>query len=403
MINDLLDGYREHIVDAHKQPLFLLLVGFIVSFVGIRFSVRMIRAQVRWWPGNITPGGLHIHHMVFGLGFLLVGGIGVFATNGGHPWIDWFGLCFGIGCGLVLDEFALILHLDDVYWSEQGRKSVDAVVLVLLGTALLLTGYVPLGVVPGQTSATGEGRWGLVAVISVNALVSMVALVKGKMWTGLLGIMVPGLAWVGAVRLARPGSPWARWRYRSRPRRMQRAVRRERRLHARADVARTWLFDLIAGAPDKVPAHHTATHRVAERMAARATAHLDVQHARALARARPPPDRPGRPAAGVRRPSVRRGDPGAVRPLPPPAAAAPAAAPTGLTVGPRPGCGPARAANRRSASVPARSWCRIVDLPRRAVAARTTASTECPSTARSTAARSGRSARSAFPVPGRSR
>ncbi|MEW1907119.1 hypothetical protein AB0442_01485 [Kitasatospora sp. NPDC085895] len=284
MINDLLDGYREHIVDAHKQPLFLLLVGFIVSFVGIRFSVRMIRAQVRWWPGNITPGGLHIHHMVFGLGFLLVGGIGVFATNGGHPWIDWFGLCFGIGCGLVLDEFALILHLDDVYWSEQGRKSVDAVVLVLLGTALLLTGYVPLGVVPGQTSATGEGRWGLVAVISVNALVSVVALVKGKMWTGLLGIMVPGLAWVGAVRLARPGSPWARWRYPSRPRRMQRAVRRERRLHARADVARTWLFDLIAGAPDKVPAHHTATHRVAERMAARATAHLDVQHARALAR-----------------------------------------------------------------------------------------------------------------------
>ncbi|WP_431679330.1 hypothetical protein [Kitasatospora sp. KL5] len=279
MINDLLDGYREHIVDAHKQPLFLLLVGFIVAFVGIRFSVRMIRAQVRWWPGNITPGGLHIHHMVFGLGFLLVGGIGVFATNGGHPWIDWFGLCFGIGCGLVLDEFALILHLDDVYWSEQGRKSVDAVVLVLLGTALLLTGYVPLGVVPGQ-----DTRWGLVAVISVNALVSVVALIKGKMWTGLLGIMVPGLAWVGAVRLARPGSPWARWRYTGRPRRMQRAVRRERLLHARADLARTWLFDLIAGAPDKVPAHHTATHRVAERMAARATAHLDAQHARGLAR-----------------------------------------------------------------------------------------------------------------------
>jgi hypothetical protein len=222
--------------------------------------------------------------MVFGLGFLLVGGIGVFATNGGHPWIDWFGLCFGIGCGLVLDEFALILHLDDVYWSEQGRTSVDAVVLGLLGTALLLTGYVPLGVVPGQSSPMEQGRWGLVAVISVNALVSVIALLKGKFWTGLLGIMVPGLAWVGAVRLARPGSPWARWNYTTRPRRMQRALRRERRLHTRADRARTWLFDLIAGAPDKVPAHHTATHRVAERMAARATAHLDAQHARALAR-----------------------------------------------------------------------------------------------------------------------
>ncbi|WP_405012669.1 hypothetical protein [Kitasatospora sp. NBC_01539] len=283
MISHLLDGYREYIVAAHKQPLFLLLVGFITAFVGIRVSVRMIRAQVRWWPGNITPGGLHIHHMVFGLGFLLVGGIGVFATNGGHPWIDWFGLCFGIGCGLVLDEFALILHLDDVYWSEQGRKSVDAVVLGLLVTALLLTGYVPLGVVPGQ-SAVEAGRWGLVAVISANALASVVALLKGKLWTGLLGIMVPGLSLIGAVRLARPGSPWARWRYASRPRLRHRAVRRERRLHGRADRARTWLFDLIAGAPDKVAPHHVATHRVAEKMAARATAHLDAQHARALAR-----------------------------------------------------------------------------------------------------------------------
>ncbi|HEY1156359.1 MAG TPA: hypothetical protein VGE95_08750, partial [Arthrobacter sp.] len=208
MIEDLLDGYRTHIVAAHKQPLFLLLVGFISSFVFIRFSVRMIRAKVRWWPGNITPGGLHIHHMVFGLGFLLLGGIGVFATSGGHPWIDWFGLCFGIGCGLVLDEFALILHLDDVYWSEQGRKSVDAVIIGILVTGLLLIGYVPLGVVPGE-----DTRWGLVAVISFNALASIVALFKGKMWTGLLGIMVPGISWVGAVRLARPSSPWARWRY----------------------------------------------------------------------------------------------------------------------------------------------------------------------------------------------
>ncbi len=278
-IDSLLDGYQRHIVDAHKQPLFLLLVGFILSFVGIRFSVRMIRAEVRWWPGNITPGGLHIHHMVFGLGFLLVGGIGVFATNGGHPWIDWFGLAFGIGCGLVLDEFALILHLDDVYWSAQGRKSVDAVIFGILFTALLLTGYVPLGVVPSQGT-----RWGLVAVILVNTLVSVVALLKGKVWTGLLGIMVPGLSWIGAVRLARPSSPWARWRYTTRPRRRARALRRERLLHRRADRARTWLFDLIAGAPDKVPAHHTATHRVAEQMAARATAHLDAHVARSLAR-----------------------------------------------------------------------------------------------------------------------
>ncbi|MFJ9840873.1 hypothetical protein ACIRYZ_10445 [Kitasatospora sp. NPDC101155] len=275
----LLDGYREHIVNAHKQPLFLLLVGFITSFVFIRFSVRMIRAQVRWWPGNVTPGGLHIHHMVFGLGFLLVGGIGVFATHGGTPWINLFGLLFGIGCGLVLDEFALILHLDDVYWSEQGRKSVDAVIFGILFTALLLIGYVPFGALPGE-----ETRWGLITVISVNALASVISLLKGKMWTGLLGIMIPGLSWIGAIRLARPSSPWARWRYKPRSRRRARALRRERLLHRRADRARTWLFDLIAGAPDKVSANHPAAHRVAERMAARASAHLDAHAARALAR-----------------------------------------------------------------------------------------------------------------------
>ncbi|MBD0690434.1 hypothetical protein, partial [Streptomyces sp. CBMA123] len=262
----MLDSYREHIVNAHKQPLFLLLVGFITSFVFIRFSVRMIRAKVRWWPGNVTPGGLHIHHMVFGLGFLLVGGLGVFATYGGTPWIDWFGLAFGIGCGLVLDEFALILHLDDVYWSEQGRKSVDAVIFGILFTALLLIGYVPFGALPGE-----DTRWGLITVISVNALASVITLLKGKVWTGLLGIMIPGLSWIGAIRLARPSSPWARWRYTTRSRRRARALRRERLLHRRADRARTWLFDLIAGAPDKVPASHPAAHRVAERMSARAT------------------------------------------------------------------------------------------------------------------------------------
>ena len=278
-MSTLLDSYREHIVNAQKQPLFLLLVGFITSFVFIRFSVRMIRAQVRWWPGNVTPGGLHIHHMVFGLGFLLVGGMGVFAAYGTPPWIDWFGLLFGIGCGLVLDEFALILHLDDVYWSEQGRKSVDAVIFGILFTGLLLIGYVPFGALPGE-----DTRWGLITVISVNALASVITLFKGKVWTGLLGIMVPGLSWIGAIRLARPSSPWARWRYTTRSRRRARALRRERLLHRRADRARTWLFDLIAGAPDKVPANHPAAHRVAERMAARASAHPDAHAARALAR-----------------------------------------------------------------------------------------------------------------------
>lgn len=55
-------------------------------------------------------------------------------------------MLFGIGAGLVLDEFALILHLDDVYWSEDGRKSVEIVVLTAALVALMLGGFLPFGV-----------------------------------------------------------------------------------------------------------------------------------------------------------------------------------------------------------------------------------------------------------------
>ncbi|MFD2284481.1 hypothetical protein ACFSUJ_35500 [Streptomyces lusitanus] len=129
-----------------------------MSFVCIRFSVRMIRAEFRWWPGNITPGGLHIHHMVFGLGFLLVGGIGVFATNGGHPWIDWFGLSFGIGCGLVLDEFAPDPAPGRRLLGRAGPQVGGRGDLRHPDHRLLLTGYVPLGVVPSQQTPGGWSR-----------------------------------------------------------------------------------------------------------------------------------------------------------------------------------------------------------------------------------------------------
>ncbi|MHA6762238.1 hypothetical protein [Streptacidiphilus sp. PAMC 29251] len=263
-------GYQHHIQDPGKQPLFLVLVGFIGSFLFIRFSVRMIRREARWWPGNVTPGGLHIHHVVFGLFFLLLGGIGAFATAGTHPWLDIFGLLFGIGCGLVLDEFALLLHLEDVYWSEQGRKSVDAVIIGILFTGLLLVGYLPLGVTPDSNP-----RWGLIGIICANALFTVATLLKGKFWSGMLGIMVPGVSWISAVRLARPNSPWARWRYTGRPRKYARARRREARWHRRADIARQWLFDLIAGKPTPAGARPTRAHLLAERMAERVAARLE--------------------------------------------------------------------------------------------------------------------------------
>ncbi|MFI0720002.1 phosphatidylglycerol lysyltransferase domain-containing protein [Streptomyces sp. NPDC021224] len=243
----LSDAVRVHISGTGgRTPLFLLLAGLLGSFLFIRFSVRMIRRGVSWWPGNVQPGGLHIHHVVFGQIMMIVGGVGSFAVHGGPLAHDILAVVFGAGCGLVLDEFALVLHLEDVYWREEGRRSVDAVILAVCVIGLLLIGQAPLGGYVGGTSWTTY----LIAAVLLGFVV--LCLAKGKVWTGLLGVMLPFLAVVGALRLARPGSPWARWRYGSRPRRMARAERREERIHRRLVAWKTRAMDAVAGAPSPV-------------------------------------------------------------------------------------------------------------------------------------------------------
>ena len=69
------DAYRDGIVDTGREPQFLFLVAFLVTFGFIRTSTHMIRAGVSWWPGNVsTKGGTHIHHMVFGIITIMVVG-----------------------------------------------------------------------------------------------------------------------------------------------------------------------------------------------------------------------------------------------------------------------------------------------------------------------------------------
>jgi hypothetical protein len=230
---------------VHADALLWLWVAFIVSFGFIRFSTRMIRAQVSWWPGNVSVGGRHIHHVVPGVILVCAAGIASFTGAGGSGGVRYASaVVFGVGAALMLDEFALILHLRDVYWSGEGRSSVDAVILAVAATGLVLAGATPFGV-GSRTNGTG---WVLAGAVVINLVFVSVALLKGKVWTGLLGIFVPLLACFGAVRVGRPGSPWARWRYPPGSARLARATRRETR--------RTWLIrlkerlqDLVAGRP----------------------------------------------------------------------------------------------------------------------------------------------------------
>jgi len=247
------DWFQAQIVHPGRLPLFCFFVAFIVGFGFIRLSVRLIRAQVRWWPGNISAGDTHVHHVVFGVVLMSIGGVaGIAAPASPVPWRAVPAAVFGLGTALVLDEFALVLHLRDVYWSNEGRLSVDAVFVAAGVTCLLLLGVTPAGVgavLPRTAGAAAE----LVVTVVVLFCLATVTLLKGKFWTGMFGLFVPLLFFVGALRLARPNSPWARWRYRGRPAKSAKAYRRDRRLRAPAIRWKNRIQDLLAGGPSPLP------------------------------------------------------------------------------------------------------------------------------------------------------
>ncbi|MBF6325628.1 membrane protein [Nocardia cyriacigeorgica] len=245
----------DDVIAQGRLPLLCFLLGFILGFLMIRVSVRLIRAQVRWWPGNLRAGDTHIHHMVFGVILVLTSGIGMISTfdDGSSATGALLAALFGVGAALVLDEFALIYYLRDVYWEEQGRTSVDAVFVALAVTGLLLLGFHPLWLLDindfrHDPSAAARALVVLFAV--VNLILAAIVIAKGKIWTGLFGMFFLPLLVVGALRLSRPGAPWARWRYGDRRRLMYRAIVRERRYRRPVIRAKIFVQDLVAGKPD---------------------------------------------------------------------------------------------------------------------------------------------------------
>lgn len=256
------------VIDHGRLPLLCFLLGLLAGFLLIRLSVRMIRADVKWWPGNITPGGQHIHHVVFGIVLMLLAGIGLIAVyvDGSEPVGAALAAIFGIGAALVLDEFALIFYLRDVYWSEQGRTSVDAVFAAVAFTGLLLLGYHPLELLSPADFRADPDPWvrGTLAVLALaNLALGVIVLLKGKIWTGLLGLFVLPILVLAAVRLSRPSAPWARWRYTTRPKKMERALRREKRWRRPIIRAKIYLQDAIAGKPSIVHAREATEDELA--------------------------------------------------------------------------------------------------------------------------------------------
>jgi len=236
-------GYEVHVYDAGREPAFLLLVAFILTLAGTRFYTRM--ARTRGW-GSAHIGDVHVHHLVPGVVMSLIAGGLAVGIEPSEPWVALLAIVFGAGAALVLDEFAMLLHLDDVYWTTEGRSSIDACLaaVAFLGLAILAT--LPLPTDAGSDRLARVLGDGLIALVACFVVVTVV---KGKLKLGLLGIVFAPLAIVGAVRLAKPSSIWARRLYPQGGRRLRRSEARSESRAERWTRRRERFYDLIGGAP----------------------------------------------------------------------------------------------------------------------------------------------------------
>jgi CRP-like cAMP-binding protein len=125
--------YRLSFQDPRRERMFLSSLSFFVTFAAVRGIVRAIRSG-RGPFRDVSTGGVHIHHLVWGILMLLIVSYGWLLQVGtgldpDRQWMRSSALLYGVGSALTLDEFALWLHLEDVYNTPEGRKSVDAVIL----------------------------------------------------------------------------------------------------------------------------------------------------------------------------------------------------------------------------------------------------------------------------------
>jgi hypothetical protein len=153
-------GYRE--VSTRENSMFNLLTSFAATFLTVRSITYMLRERRTVGPfRNVRLGRRHIHHFVPGIVIAFAAGAAAILTRD-EDLEPWLALPFGVGMGLTLDESALLLELEDVYWSREGLLSVQITLAVMsllgalaLGLRVLRRGEEVVLEAPAQASAAG--------------------------------------------------------------------------------------------------------------------------------------------------------------------------------------------------------------------------------------------------------
>jgi hypothetical protein len=191
------------------RPMMWMFLAILATFLITRTVTRLIRSGSGGGLGNVRIAGRHVHHQVFGILIIIGTGIALVSATPHGAALDVAAAVFGVGVGLTVDEFALWFHLEDVYWTSEGRKSVDAIFCVLVVTGALIGGT---GFLSGHVGTAAW--WSSVAFLAVNLALSVICLLKGKVTTGVIGVFMAPCSGPAArhraLRSRCPGRSWPR-------------------------------------------------------------------------------------------------------------------------------------------------------------------------------------------------
>lgn len=237
---NFIPGYTSSIYETGREPALFVLLSFLITFILTRGYTRL--ARTTGW-GSASFGGVHTHHLVFGLvlAFLAAGAEFAFLPEPGLAQL-FLATMFGVGAALVLDEFALVFHLDDVYWEKEGRKSVDAVIIGSIFGLLFLLHTTPFG-----GHSPGLPLKILTLIILIDLFFVIIAALKGKFYLAIFGVFISVLSVTGAIRLAEPNSIWARRYYDENGQKIKKSIARYKAYEKKWRPRKEKLWDIIGG------------------------------------------------------------------------------------------------------------------------------------------------------------